>query len=367
MRIIDLSPDVVRLPAHHVALYVPPARPAPRPRRIRKWLSAIAIFAMAATVSAGRIGDQSALAALEADAPSWAATLRAPDPGVALSPHIEAGSVVTAVGPHTPDVPAKKDASRMPPDDEPRRAMFSPAGGVFASADPDVLPRMVFVPAKPPAKPRRSASKQDAAREEIARATLTSMLTAYAPTRPDMETPFDLLLGSEEAKAEAEDAQKPYGVSGGGLDHWWSDRPLPAGIASETSRRCLAEAIYFEARSENLQGQRAVAQVVINRVKNPAYPDDVCGVVYQNKDWHNRCQFTFACDRVKDVIRDQAAWKVAKAVAAEYTSGKMWLDEIGAATHYHAQRVSPSWAKTMRHIKNIEGHAFYITRNGGWT
>ena len=79
--------------------------------------------------------------------------------------------------------------------------------------------------------------------------------------------------------------------------------------------KCLATAIYFEARSEPESGQIAVAQVVLNRVKNPAYPNTVCGVVYQNKDKRNRCQFSFACDGIRDRISEQRAWSSAQALA----------------------------------------------------
>ena len=69
---------------------------------------------------------------------------------------------------------------------------------------------------------------------------------------------------------------------------------------SAKEQKCLANAIYFEARGETLRGQAAVAQVVLNRVRNPAYPETICGVVYQNQNLKNRCQFSFACDGKKD-------------------------------------------------------------------
>jgi spore germination cell wall hydrolase CwlJ-like protein len=111
----------------------------------------------------------------------------------------------------------------------------------------------------------------------------------------------------------------------------------------------------------------AVAQVVINRVKNPEYPDDVCGVVYQNRNWFKRCQFTFACDRIRDAVRDEKAWSTARRIAESYAAGQAWLPTLGAATHYHARRVSPRWASQMREIKTIDRHVFYITHGGGWT
>lgn len=192
-----------------------------------------------------------------------------------------------------------------------------------------------------------------------AAAASASLLSAYAPEkRVSIETPFALLLGP---------AERPHGVSGNGLDHWWSDRPLPEDMTSDKQLKCLAEAVYFEARGEPERGQRAVAQVVVNRVKNPAYPDTVCGVVYQNRNWFNRCQFTFACDRVPDKVTDRAAWALAERIAEEYASGAAWIREIGAATHYHADYVSPSWANLMRKVRTIGDHLFYVTYGGGWT
>src|SRR6476660_1622442 len=87
----------------------------------------------------------------------------------------------------------------------------------------------------------------------------------------------------------------------------------------ETARpreeKCLAEAIYFESRGEPVRGQIAVAQVVLNRAFSGYYPTTVCGVVYQNRHRYLACQFTFACDRHPDVIRDQVAWRRATAIA----------------------------------------------------
>lgn len=189
-------------------------------------------------------------------------------------------------------------------------------------------------------------------------ATSASLANAYAAeTGLDLNAPFEALLGGSQGTAKAP----------GPLDHWWSDRPLPVEITEERQVHCLAEAIYFEARSESRLGQMAVAQVVINRVKNPAYPDTICGVVYQNKRWYNRCQFSFACDRIRDVVRDSAAWSQAMEIAEGYTSQKMWLSEIGASTHYHATYVNPKWAPHMKRLERIGHHIFYLTVGGDWT
>jgi hypothetical protein len=239
-----------------------------------------------------------------------------------------------------------------------------PLDGILAAAEPEALPRVAFV------RPRADGDAP-AAPAAVAEAALASMLSAYAPERVDIETPFAVLLEGEPGSPSGEPpvpaVPVPWGVSGNGLDHWWSDRPLPESVRSPEGIECLAKAIYFEARGESVEGQEAVAQVVINRVKNPAYPDDVCAVVFQNRTWFNRCQFTFACDRIPDVVRDGEAWDTAMLIATRYANEETWLPEIGAATHYHAEYVSPAWGNVMRRVKTIDRHIFYVTLKGGWT
>ena len=129
--------------------------------------------------------------------------------------------------------------------------------------------------------------------------------------------------------------------------------------------KCLAEGIYFESRGEPVRGQIAVAQVIVNRAFSGHYPSSVCGVVYQNSHRFLACQFTFACDRHPDVIRDQAAWTRAVAVAQGTLDGKLWLPEVGKATHYHAYWVRPGWVRTMQKLHRIGVHTFYRPRNWG--
>ncbi len=150
-------------------------------------------------------------------------------------------------------------------------------------------------------------------------------------------------------------------------DHWWAVNPLPASVFDPKQQKCLAEAIYFEARSETHRGQVAVAQVVLNRVKNPAYPATICDVVYQNRNLYNECQFSFACDGIRDVVYSIPAWKRAQKIAWDITHGLVWLDEIGTATHYHATYVRPNWASVFTKKARIGLHVFYQTVHGGWS
>lgn len=192
--------------------------------------------------------------------------------------------------------------------------------------------------------------------------TADILATAYARPEPDYArvSPFDSIL-----KTEKEAGRFVPKIEEG--DHAWAASVLPADVFSKSEQKCLAEGIYFESRGEPLKGQAAVAQVILNRVRNPAYPGSICGVVYQNKQWRNRCQFSFACDNIRDRIFAKSDWKMAYDVALAVTAGKIWLTEVGSATHYHATYVRPNWARTMKRVGRIGLHIFYRTYGGGWT
>jgi spore germination cell wall hydrolase CwlJ-like protein len=131
------------------------------------------------------------------------------------------------------------------------------------------------------------------------------------------------------------------------------------------SEKCLAEAVYFEARGEAVRGQIAVAQVVMNRAFSGFYPNTVCGVVYQNKHRHYACQFTFACDNVADVVREPDMWDRAKKIAKAMLDGQLWLPEVAKSTHYHAYWVRPSWVNEMKKMYKFGVHTFYRPRAWG--
>lgn len=188
------------------------------------------------------------------------------------------------------------------------------------------------------------------------------LATAYAPADPlaGRESPFDAIL-----KKDPDEGR--FRPEIGPKDHAWAANILPPSVFSKKEQKCLADAIYFESRGEPLKGQAAVAQVVLNRVRNPAFPDTICDVVYQNKDWTNQCQFSFACDRIKDVIWSPERHAVAEEIALAVTAGKIWLPEVGSSTHYHAVYVKPNWAPTMKRVAKIGWHIFYRTYGGGWS
>ena len=123
--------------------------------------------------------------------------------------------------------------------------------------------------------------------------------------------------------------------------------------------RCLAKAIYHESRGEVQKGQFAVAQTIMNRVRDDFFPDTICGVIYENSHKKNRCQFSFACDGISDKPKDKKLWDIALDNARLVTAGKIWLDDIGYASHYHATYVRPKWRRYMHKIKRIGVHIFY--------
>jgi Cell Wall Hydrolase len=132
------------------------------------------------------------------------------------------------------------------------------------------------------------------------------------------------------------------------------------------AEKCLSEAIYFEARGEPYKGQEAVAQVVMNRVFSGYYPHDVCGVVFQAKYRHPICQFSFACEgKNLNHIEEPDMWEQAQKIAKDELDGKIWIADVGHATHYHAYWVHPSWVHEMVRLYRLGVHTFYRPRAWG--
>jgi spore germination cell wall hydrolase CwlJ-like protein len=139
--------------------------------------------------------------------------------------------------------------------------------------------------------------------------------------------------------------------------------PAAVGAASWTAASgdpltCMAQAIYFEARSESQVGQEAVAQVVMNRTRLPQYPATVCGVVFQGADRATGCQFTFVCDGSSRAPTDMEAWGRAIDIARKALAGYVCTPVIDA-THYHAAWMTPYWAGSLTRIRQLGGQIFY--------
>ena len=131
---------------------------------------------------------------------------------------------------------------------------------------------------------------------------------------------------------------------------------------ADRALECLTAAVYYEARSEQPDGQRAVAQVVLNRVRDRAFPRSVCGVVYQGSHRRTGCQFSFTCDGSMNRRRDDYSWNRARAIAAEALGGAVYAP-VGAATSYHASYMLPWWAPSLTRIGVVGAHVFYRWRN----
>ena len=132
--------------------------------------------------------------------------------------------------------------------------------------------------------------------------------------------------------------------------------------ADEDSRdraiECLTQAVYYEAASEGADGERAVAQVVLNRMHHPGFPSTVCGVVYQGSELPTGCQFTFTCDGSLARTPIPSVWNAARKIAMEALGGKVFA-AVGHATHYHADYVLPYWADSLLKQVQIGHHIFY--------
>ena len=187
---------------------------------------------------------------------------------------------------------------------------------------------------------------------------------------PDMKVMASLPSIADEAPKTVESGESVAPKGEVNVDDQREKTPAERlGLLDDKSRakseKCLAEAVYFEARGEAVRGQIAVAQVVLNRAFSGFYPTTVCGVVYQNKNRHFACQFTFACDGVADVVREPDMWDRATKISKAMLDGEIWLPEVGKSTHYHAYWVHPSWVSEMKKTYKFGVHTFYRPRAWG--
>jgi len=171
------------------------------------------------------------------------------------------------------------------------------------------------------------------------------------------------LIGQERAAIAAVGAARVRqlvmqpGQPGGILyDDVWL-QALPAASGSD-EWRCLATALYFEARGESVEGQFAVAEVILNRVDSPRYPDTICNVVYQGARTGGGCQFSFACDGRPETIGERRAYDRVSKIARLMKDGAPRLLTSGA-THFHTRAVAPRWSRKFDRTAEIGAHLFY--------
>lgn len=205
------------------------------------------------------------------------------------------------------------------------------------------------------------AFQQDLAEAKLGGADVSAAATmrlAAAPTPQGYRaSAVSVLPANYESLPLARVAARPESTTLAGL------RPFqPAALrrAADTTRahRCLSEAIYYEARGESFQGQMAVAEVVVNRVRSSVYPDDFCAVVYQGSHRVTGCQFTFTCDGSKGRAPRGVAWDRAKMIAAQVMMG-FARPMTHRATHYHTVDVDPVWSANLIETARIGAHIFY--------
>ncbi|QIE47514.1 cell wall hydrolase [Pseudohalocynthiibacter aestuariivivens] len=175
------------------------------------------------------------------------------------------------------------------------------------------------------------------------------------------DTPVKKLLGQERRALNAMSEAKlaSYLKTPGGKFAYsrdWIDAQKP--VKGNAEWRCLSEALYFEARGESVKGQFAVAEVILNRVDSPNYPNTICGVIKQGTGRKFQCQFTYTCDGHKEVIAEPRAFERVGKIAKIMTKA----DErplTKGATHYHTRAVSPRWSRVFARTATIGVHHFY--------
>jgi hypothetical protein len=134
---------------------------------------------------------------------------------------------------------------------------------------------------------------------------------------------------------------------------------LHAVVADRTrAEHCLAQAVYYEAGDQGALGEAAVAQTVLNRLRHPAFPKSVCGVVYQGALLPTGCQYSFTCNGALARGPDGAGWRQALRIARQALSGFV-EPHVGWATHYHATYVSPYWRANLIRVSQVGAHIFY--------
>ena len=248
--------------------------------------------------------------------------------------------------PPTADVPGPESVSRFEPLPEgitittrPSLAGTSPGGGIAGATTPHV---------------------QDGSTPTVGRAVgLASATPVEADSTPVQIAPLPKFSRAPNGQI-ATDTTMVMGV----VDQAPSHSALLDQSWSGSDRRCLAQAVYFEARSEPEEGQAAVAQVVLNRAMSGLYPRTICGVVFQNQQRHNACQFSFACEGRALRITEPGPWARAVRVASEVMDGAAYVSDVGGATHYHANYVAPTWARRLVKMDTIGHHIFYKLRPG---
>ena len=196
---------------------------------------------------------------------------------------------------------------------------------------------------------------------EVAGQSFPGSAFYYVEDAPRVSYSLDELR-KDEGKLETVEFAKTHGAGATAQ----AFRSAGTGLDKARALQCLSMAVYYEAASESYDGQRAVAQVVLNRVAHPAYPASVCGVVFQGSERKTGCQFTFTCDGALARKPSRAGWARAQSVALAALAGQVY-GPVGLATHYHTHYVNPYWASSLNYIGSIGAHRFYVWKGKAGT
>jgi spore germination cell wall hydrolase CwlJ-like protein len=294
------------------------------------------------------------------------------DPLVALRPSLSRSGLDLAPGASTSRLVFGRDPRLLPPTILLPGALHAPSSSIDMAFEPWEADETVVTE---PTTSARSPSGGASGVTGGAAAAVTPSAEGRTPSVPralalSSSTPQDMNAlpvqiaaapVSRPAFSIAPDASLAARIEPGGKPRY---ADLVAADALPREQRCLAEVVYFEARSEPAEGQAAVAQVVLNRVRSGLYPASICGVVYQNRHRHLACQFTFACEGKALRITEGESWRQAVQVADAVLNGKTYLADVGSSTHYHADYVRPNWARKLKKMDVIGRHIFYKLRPG---
>ncbi len=196
---------------------------------------------------------------------------------------------------------------------------------------------------------------------EVAGQSFPGSAFYYVDDAPRVSYSLDELR-KDEGKLETVAFAKTHGAGAAAQ----AFRSAGTGLDKARALQCLSMAVYYEAASESYDGQRAVAQVVLNRVAHPAYPSSVCGVVFQGSERKTGCQFTFTCDGALARKPSRSGWARAQSVALAALAGQVFTP-VGLATHYHTNYVNPYWASSLNYIGSIGAHRFYVWKGKAGT
>jgi N-acetylmuramoyl-L-alanine amidase len=194
----------------------------------------------------------------------------------------------------------------------------------------------------------------DAARTRLVRTSLRRgawvlLLLFLAACAQPRSVPTAPVTTTSSAVTAADDAQQLAAIP--------PEPPMPAYDATPAERKCLALTVYYEARAESLEGQQAVAAVVLNRVRDGKFPNNICAVVHEGGGQRS-CQFSWYCDGRSDKPRDGDAWRQAVAVADAAIDGEI-TDPTDGALYFHSTGVKPKWRKKLTKTAAIDNHIFY--------